>query len=294
MNFTRSKLFSVSIFTAISISAFTSKPLLQDPIAQEIPFKPGDEMTKLVKSLQKKMTLELGKFDTKPFQFDHWKRKEGGYGTSAILQDGSTFEKAGVNISIIKSKAPKALIQKMSSKDIQISANDEYDFFVAGISMVIHPINPHVPTMHANYRYFELLKNDKVVNSWYGGGCDLTPSILYEDDCVHFHQLIKDACDKHDATYYTKFKKWCDEYFFNSHRGESRGIGGIFFDDLLKPGSSGSKETFEFVKDCGNVLVDQYIPIIAKRVNTPFTAEEKKWQQIRRGRYVEFNLVFSY
>lgn len=128
----------------------------------------------------------------------------------------------------------------------------------------------------------------KPTASWFGGGCDLTPSYLFEEDAIHFHKVIKNVCDKHNPTYYSRFKKWCDEYFMNTHRGESRGIGGIFFDDL----EEGSNEaTFQFVSDCGDALMEQYIPIVMKRKDMPFTQQQKEWQQIRRGRYVEFNLV---
>ena len=125
--------------------------------------------------------------------------------------------------------------------------------------------------------------------AWFGGGCDLTPSYLFEEDAIHFHRVIKDVCDKHDVSYYPRFKKWCDEYFQNTHRGEARGIGGIFFDDL---DHGNLNNTFKFVSDCGNALAEQYIPIVKRRMNLPYTEKQKEWQQLRRGRYVEFNLVF--
>jgi coproporphyrinogen III oxidase len=143
-------------------------------------------------------------------------------------------------------------------------------------------------------RYFELKEKGSKpdappTHSWFGGGCDLTPSYLFEEDAVHFHKEIKQVCDKHNPSYYPKFKKWCDEYFLNKHRGEARGVGGIFFDDL----EDGNKEDlYKFVSDCGNVLVNQYVPIVKKRINMPYTKEQKEWQQLRRGRYVEFNLVY--
>jgi coproporphyrinogen III oxidase len=254
-------------------------------------------MEELVQEIQKRMTSELEQIEGSQgskFIFDKWKRKEGGFGCSAVLQEGKVFEKAGVNVSIIRSAAPKPMLQQMRArKTIAIREDEEYDMFVAGVSMVIHPHNPHCPTFHANYRYFELRPNGSDPNSkptaaWFGGGCDLTPSYLYEEDAVHFHKVIKDVCDKHDLGYYPRFKKWCDEYFMNTHRGESRGIGGIFFDDLdSKPAS----QLYDFVKDCGFALTKQYIPIVKKRKDTPFTNQEKQWQQLRRGRYVEFNLV---
>jgi coproporphyrinogen III oxidase len=230
--------------------------LKRQPLQQE-DFNASEQMTTFVKTLQHQMVAALSKFETKEFLRDNWQRQEGGYGTSAVVQNGTFFEKAGVNISIIKSKATPNLIQKMSSLNIKINENSNYDFFVAGISMVIHPINPHCPTMHANYRYFELLEDGKVLSSWYGGGTDLTPNILYKEDAVHFHSVIKKVCDKHDLNYYPEFKKWCDQYFYNPHRGESRGIGGIFFDDLMVKNTKNAEKTFDFIRGCGNALVDQ-------------------------------------
>ncbi|KAH6600224.1 hypothetical protein BASA50_002491 [Batrachochytrium salamandrivorans] len=256
-------------------------------------------METLVRKIQTDMVAALEDIEGptgKRFMHDAWIRKEGGYGTSCVLQDGRVFEKAGVNITVISSPAPKAMLANMRarSKDT-IDPNGSYNMFVAGISMVVHPHNPMAPTFHANYRYFELrdasgstVDTHLPAAAWFGGGCDLTPSYLFEEDAVHFHKVIKDACNKHDPTYYPRFKIWCDAYFNNIHRGERRGIGGIFFDDLEdKP----IADLFAFVSDCGNSLVNQYIPIVKRRMNMPFTAEQKEWQQMRRGRYVEFNLV---
>ncbi|KAJ3282860.1 Coproporphyrinogen-III oxidase [Borealophlyctis nickersoniae] len=226
------------------------------------------------------------------FVRDAWVRAEGGEGISSILQNGRVFEKAGVNISVVASKAPEGMLAHMRARKRGGLDKGPYDMFVAGISLVLHPHNPMAPTMHANYRYFELVEEggdpDKPVASWFGGGCDLTPSYLFEEDAVHFHKTIKAACDKHDPAYYPRFKEWCDEYFDNKHRGERRGVGGIFFDDLEdRP----AEEIFAFVKSCGNALVDQYVPIMKRRMDMKYSDEEKRWQQLRRGRYVEFNLV---
>ena len=184
------------------------------------------KMTNLVFSIQNEMTVQLEQFDTKRFFFDKWNHENNSnrYGTSAVLQDGTVFEKAGVNVSIIHDVAPAAMIKQMSSRNMDVDLNKEYKFFVAGVSMVVHPINPFCPTFHANYRYFELLDGDNVVKSWFGGGCDLTPCYLFDEDCKHFHGVIKKVCDDHDSSYYPRFKKWCDQYFYNSHRGEHRGI----------------------------------------------------------------------
>jgi coproporphyrinogen III oxidase len=181
------------------------------------------KMTELVFKIQSNMVNALEKFDARKFTLDHWE-KDDRFGCSAVLQEGSTFEKAGVNVSVIKSKAPKAMIQNMTARKLDVDPSVDYDFFVAGVSMVIHPLNPFCPTMHANYRYFELLKDDVVVESWFGGGCDLTPAYLFEQDAIHFHSVIKNVCDKHDKSFYPRFKEWCDKYFYNTHRGEARGL----------------------------------------------------------------------
>jgi coproporphyrinogen III oxidase len=158
-------------------------------------------------------------------------------------------------------------------------------FFATGISLVIHPRNPMVPTVHMNLRYFEM--DDGA--SWFGGGTDLTPYYLFEEDARHFHRVLKNACDKHSTEYYPRFKKWCDEYFSIKHRNEVRGIGGIFFDYL-----KGSNDSlFSFVNDVGNAFLPSYIPLVERRMDEPYTEEHRNWQLLRRGRYVEFNLVYD-
>ncbi|KAF9415987.1 Coproporphyrinogen-III oxidase [Podila epigama] len=250
-------------------------------------------MEAYVKKLQEQITSELEKVDGEgKFRKDHWVRAQGGEGISMVLQDGKVFEKAGVAVSVVYGSLPPAAIAQMRSKhpNIKQTSTGELPFFATGISCVIHPHNPNAPTVHFNYRYFEIEDEDsgKPISWWFGGGSDLTPSILYEDDAIHFHSVIKEACDKHDPQYYPDFKKWCDKYFYNSHRQEQRGIGGIFFDDLEDKSPS---ELFAFVQSCGNSFLNQYVPIVQKRKDMPFTDEDKHWQQIRRGRYVEFNLV---
>ncbi|KAJ3392502.1 Coproporphyrinogen-III oxidase [Entophlyctis sp. JEL0112] len=225
---------------------------------------------------------------------DEWIRAEGGKGLSCVLQDGNVFEKAGVLVSVVHGPASKNLIQQMRArkKEGVIEESGVYHMFAAGCSMVLHPHNPNAPTSHLNYRYFELVKEgeEKPVAAWFGGGCDLTPAYLYEEDATHFHKVIKDVCDSHNPEYYPKFKKWCDEYFYIPHRQETRGVGGIFFDDLEE---GDHNKLFEFVQQCGLSFVDQYVPIMKRRWNAPFTPEMKHWQQLRRGRYVEFNLVID-
>lgn len=189
-------------------------------------------MEQLVQDIQLEMTSALEQMEGEHggrFIFDKWNRKEGGFGCSAVLQEGQVFEKAGVNVSIIESPAPKQMLNHMRARKLSnLDVDKEYDMFVAGVSMVVHPHNPMCPTFHANYRYFELRpkgssSDAEPLSSWFGGGCDLTPSYLFNEDAIHFHRVIKDTCDKHDVGYYPRFKKWCDEYFVNTHRGESRG-----------------------------------------------------------------------
>ncbi|KXS16667.1 hypothetical protein M427DRAFT_122604 [Gonapodya prolifera JEL478] len=231
------------------------------------------------------------------FYRDTWKRPNGeGGGVSAVLSEGKTFEKAGVLVSVIEGNLSKEAAMQMKSRgrDFGPAAVDGLRFFAAGLSSVIHPRNPHAPTAHLNYRYFEVSdKTGKVLSSWYGGGADLTPIYLYPEDATHFHSVLKSACDKHNPEYYPKFKKWADKYFWNTHREEGRGVGGIFFDDLdpPAPGTGDRDAVFRFVETCGSNFPAGYLPIVQKRKDTKFTEEEKRWQQLRRGRYVEFNLI---
>ncbi|CAI7672010.1 hypothetical protein PCG10_000836 [Penicillium crustosum] len=264
-------------------------------------------MEKLIKQHQQKIIEELGRIDGKQFKTDTWSRPNGGGGVSCVLQDGNVFEKAGVNVSVVYGKLPRPALEKMRAdhKSFIGSDVDSLDFFAAGLSLVLHPHNPMAPTVHLNYRYFETsdpkdpINGDK--NWWFGGGTDLTPTYLFPEDAQHFHKTIKDTCDRHDATYYPKFKAWCDKYFYIPHRGECRGVGGIFFDDLdanflqTSAGSSSNpQETlFSFVSDGLASFLPSYVPIIERRKDMLYTPEQKEWQQLRRGRYVEFNLIYD-
>lgn len=211
------------------------------------------------------------------FHEDNWKREGGGGGRTRVMTDGAIFEKAGVNFSTVFGEMPENLGKKLN-------LDGKTDFFATGTSLVLHPHNPMIPTTHANFRYFET--KDKV---WFGGGADITPYYPYREDIVHFHQTLKNACDKHNDNYYPKFKKWCDEYFTIRHRDEMRGSGGIFFDYL----KDNLEETFKFVQDAGNSFLSAYVPIVEKRRNETFGERERHFQLIRRGRYVEFNLVYD-
>lgn len=168
----------------------------------------------------------------------------------------------------------------------------DVDFFACGLSLVLHPKNPLAPTVHANWRYFEMYNSDgDVVDSWFGGGQDLTPYYLFEEDAIHFHQTCKTVCDRHDESFYQEYKKRCDDYFYNAHRNEARGIGGLFFDYCKASETMTMQQWYNFVTDVGNSFLDAYVPIIEKRKNLPYTEAQRTWQEIRRGRYVEFNLV---
>lgn len=257
-----------------------------------------------IKSLQSTICTALeslepsspGGGDGAKFESSYYLRdNQKGFGDSRVLQNGETFEKAGCNISVIKSTlSPQAVRQMRAERFDWWDGKSELPYFVAGCSLVVHPRNPHAPTIHFNYRYFEIQDpndpNGEPKAWWFGGGTDLTPSYLYEEDVRHFHGLFKRACDHHDSTYYARFKKWCDEYFYIPHRGETRGVGGIFFDDLS---DRNPEEIFKFVRDCSNVYLPAYYPLVEKRKNQEYTQEEKRWQQLRRGRYVEFNLVYD-
>lgn len=257
------------------------------------------------------------------FKRDSWLREhQGGKGVSGVFfapptTDGSpspqtVLEKAGVNISVVHGMLPPAAIKEMRADHSSIPYDEKTSlpFFAAGISLVIHPRNPHAPTVHANYRYFEISEKaaegegtGKVVAWWFGGGSDLTPSYLYDEDARHFHTTLQKACNQYGSELYPVFKKWCDEYFYIVHRQETRGIGGLFFDDLStekharlsddvrRPRSQ--EEIFDFIKAVGNSFVPSYLPILERRMSMPSTDQHRRWQLLRRGRYVEFNLVYD-
>lgn len=249
-------------------------------------------MESFIKEQQKEIVAELEKIDGGHFRIDTWDRPEGGGGISCVLQDGKVFEKAGVNTSIVYGSLPRPAIQRMRANHKNLDPNVEsMPFFASGISLVLHPKNPMAPTVHLNYRYFETANADGSPNAWwFGGGTDLTPNYLFDEDAIHFHRTIKDACDKHDKAYYARFKAWCDTYFRVKHRDETRGLGGIFFDDLDE-GEKDRENLFAFVQDCARAFVPSYLPILERRMDMPYSEEQREWQQLRRGRYVEFNLV---
>ena len=216
---------------------------------------------------------------------DRWERPEGGGGKTRVISNGNVFEKGGVNTSIVFGKVTEPM-----RKQLQIEG---YEWFACGMSIVIHPSNPFVPTVHCNYRMFELYdEQGKVTDRWFGGGTDLTPYYLFEEDARHFHRTYQTVCNGFDKTFYPAFKEVCDNYFVNTHRNqERRGIGGIFYDHQRPDAVKDIDFWMNFSKACGYAFIDAYIPIAEKRKATPYTAENKYWQEIRRGRYTEFNLV---
>lgn len=232
--------------------------------------------------------LESLESDGSSFEVDRWSRKEGGGGITCVLQDSQVFEKAGVNVSVVTGILPPNAIQQMRARGKKME--DSVPFFAAGVSAVIHPRNPMIPTIHFNYRYFEIENPDGTTQWWFGGGTDLTPYYLNEEDVRYFHGTLRTACDKHDPAYYARFKKWCDDYFYIVHRGERRGVGGIFFDDLDSPDQN---EAFQFVTSCAEAVIPSYIPLVKKHKDDGYGYHERQWQLLRRGRYVEFNLIYD-
>jgi len=289
-----------------------------------------------IHDLQNRICTALEKADGKAtFIEDKWERPEGGGGKTRVITNGNVFEKGGVNTSVVFGDVTDAM-----RTQLKISGDK---WWACGLSLVLHPVNPFVPTVHCNYRMFELYRNDnssksglsqhgeapppsvakglpqaipegfgEAIDRWFGGGTDLTPYYLFEEDAKHFHQTYKNVCDAFDPSFYPAFKKECDDYFVNHHRnGERRGIGGIFYDyqgrlneqNKFSKSMAGAKVAFptgegrdgafwiNFGKACGDAFISAYIPIVEKRKSISYTEENKHWQEIRRGRYVEFNLV---
>mmetsp|Transcript_15403 Transcript_15403/g.19308 ORF Transcript_15403/g.19308 Transcript_15403/m.19308 type:complete len:390 (-) Transcript_15403:464-1633(-) len=249
------------------------------------------KMEQMLREAQDKICAAIEEADGgASFQRDQWVRESGGGGISAVLRKGNVWEKAGVNLSVVYGTMPQEALRAATERGVNRAAGmkpgERVPFFATGLSSVMHPKNPFAPTMHFNYRYFE---TDGGV-WWFGGGTDLTPSYMVEEDIKHFHQTYKDVCDKHDPKYYEEFKKWADDYFVIKHRGETRGVGGIFFDDQ---NNKDPEQHLAFAKDCLDAVVPAYVPIVEKNKDKEFTQEQREWQQMRRGRYVEFNLVYD-
>ena len=244
-----------------------------------------DQFYNFIRGLQDKITKELESIDGKAkFNEDLWERSEGGGGRSRIIENGNVIEKGGVNISAVDGPLPESMQKYFNVNKV--------DFFACGLSLVIHPFNPMIPTVHGNWRYFEMYdKKGNIIDQWFGGGQDLTPYYIFEEDVKHFHQSCKNVCDHFHPDYYSEFKTMCDNYFFNHHRDEARGVGGLFFDYLKKDKDFSLEDRFDFVTAVGKSFLDAYMPILKKRMKHRFTQAQKNWQEIRRGRYVEFNLI---
>ena len=243
-----------------------------------------EQVEKYLLNLQNDICEEFGGLDTKSsFDKDVWEREDGrGSGITRVITNGSLFEKGGVNFSIISGdKMPKSATELRPEL-----AGRKYT--ALGISLVLHPENPFIPTTHANVRFFIAENEEEEPLWWFGGGFDLTPYYGFEEDAIHWHKIANKACEPFGEKVYEKYKKWCDNYFYLSHRDEQRGIGGLFFDDLNE---GGFDSCFEFMKSIGNHFVEAYKPIVLKRQETPYTEKQKDFQLYRRGRYVEFNLV---
>ena len=239
-----------------------------------------DEIAQWYQMLQDQICNDLEKLDGKAsFEEDFWKRSEGGGGRSRVIKNGDLIEKGGVNFSAVEGDTPQKILDALNLS--------KADFFASGVSIVLHPQNPWVPIIHMNIRYFEMSNGVW----WFGGGIDLTPHFVLKDKAKAFHQTLKNACDKHNSNYYPKFKTWADDYFFVKHRDETRGIGGIFFDRLSKENELTKNDRWNFVKEVGETFIPIYTQAVEELRDKSWTPEEKEWQKIRRGRYVEFNLV---
>ena len=243
-----------------------------------------DEVSNFLTDLQKSIIKMICTFDEKKFLEDKWKREEGGGGLTCLLENGNIFDKVGVNFSdILGDKLPAAAT---NIRPELLGRN----YRAMGVSVVSHPKNPHVPTVHLNVRLFVAFNNNSKPIWWFGGGFDMTPYYGYEEDAIYWHKTAHDICESYGKNIYSEYKKNCDEYFFIKHRKEPRGIGGIFFDDL---NIWEFDKCFDFIKAVGNGFISAYSPIIKKRLNTPYDEKQKDFQLYRRGRYVEFNLVYD-
>lgn len=241
-----------------------------------------EEIQDWFKGLQDNICTALEQTDGKgKFHQDLWNRPEGGGGRTRVITNGHIIEKGGVNFSAVHGPTPAKILEALNI--------DQADFFATGVSVVMHPHSPMVPIIHMNVRYFEMSNGI----SWFGGGIDLTPHYVNEEDAKFFHTQMKACCDRHDTSYYPEFKKWADDYFYIKHRKETRGVGGIFFDRLSANDQYSKKDRWEFVKDVGSQFAPIYTSLMTKNKDLPFGENEKKWQYLRRGRYAEFNLVWD-
>jgi len=245
-----------------------------------------EQVKKYLVNLQESICSDLESLDGGAvFEKDHWTKKDGdGNGITSVICDGNVFEKGGVNFSIVEGN-------KMPNSATALRPELEGRKYTAlGVSLVLHPHNPYVPTVHSNVRFFVAEEPEKDPVWWFGGGFDLTPFYGFDEDAVHWHTTAKKACLPFGEKVYSQYKKWCDDYFYLEHRNEQRGIGGLFFDDLNE---GGFDRCFEFMKSVGDHFTEAYLPIVIKRKEIPYGEKEKNFQLFRRGRYVEFNLIYD-
>ena len=245
-----------------------------------------EQVKKYLVHLQESICSDLESLDGGAvFEKDHWTKKDGnGSGITSVICDGNVFEKGGVNFSIVEgNKMPKSATTLRPELEGR-------KYTALGVSLVLHPENPYIPTAHANVRFFVAEEPDKEPIWWFGGGFDLTPFYGFDEDAVHWHTTAKKACLPFGEKVYSQYKKWCDDYFYLEHRNEQRGIGGLFFDDLNE---GGFDRCFEFMKSVGDHFTEAYLPIVIKRKDTPYGEKERNFQLYRRGRYVEFNLIYD-
>ncbi|MFD1629722.1 oxygen-dependent coproporphyrinogen oxidase [Pseudopedobacter beijingensis] len=246
-----------------------------------------EQIAEEYKKIQSEITHGLEKLDgISIFEEENWERPGGGGGRTRVIQNGDLIEKGGVNFSAVHGILPEAIKKAFKT--------DKDEFFATGVSIVLHPHNPWVPIIHMNIRYFEMDANNGESLRWFGGGIDVTPHYVIEEDAQFFHQHIKSVCDRSSAEFYPKFKKWADDYFFIKHRHETRGIGGIFYDRLTPQNTGLSYENiFEFSKNVGRSFVPIYTHLVENNRDKSITEQDKQWQYIRRSRYAEFNLVYD-
>ncbi len=244
-----------------------------------------DKVSAYLKGLQQTITDELQQLDGQQrFDVDEWQRAEGGGGRSMVLRGGAVIEQGGVNYSeVFGANLPASA----TAHRPELAGRN---FRAMGVSLVIHPNNPYVPTSHANVRFFVAEKDGEAPIWWFGGGFDMTPYYGFTEDCIHWHRVARLACEPFGADVYPRYKKWCDDYFFLKHRNEPRGIGGLFFDDLNQPDF---EQAFAFMQSVGDHYLPAYTPIVERRKDSPYGEREKQFQWYRRGRYVEFNLVYD-
>lgn len=341
---------------ANKLTKVSTKPdisMLNEQVLDDVDAPMRERMQTYVKLLQRRLVDDIEAEEnagrksqsSKKFTVESWTRKEGGEGITCVIEDGEVFEKGGINVSVVYGNLPPRAIHQMSADHDDLMQRvgykiegpdaevDGLPFFATGISVVIHPKNPMSPTSHFNYRYFELMHPEKLKDGspnpkyhdkepaawWFGGGADLTPMYLFPEDATHFHSMLKAAADEQDASFYDAWKKWCDKYFWNTHRGENRGVGGVFFDDLTMPtwsrgrpafiplydGSNlappmsisskqhNKESLFRTVRALGDAFIPSYLPLVHKHRFDKYNSNNVEWQNIRRGRYVEFNLVYD-